>query len=213
MKKLKHPTRLQILQHRITKKKYFSKSIKDDDSLEKYYGSGTYWLDHLKVHGEEVDRLWVSDWYYDESITRFALRFSILNKIVESDEWANLILENGIDGGTREMAYYASMAAVKVNKGKKRPDHSTFMKELMAEKRKYKPRAHTPYGVFYGVSDAVRNTPAKDYNTVKSYLDGKVLTKQMIGSHLRFCKDNPLFTYEDIGKNTNNLGWYWMDKK
>ena len=32
-------------------------------------------------------------------IMLYALDFSVTNNIVESKEWANLILENGIDGG------------------------------------------------------------------------------------------------------------------
>ena len=44
------------------------------------------------------DSLWQSDWYHDTSITRFALKFSSVNRIVESDLWANQIPENGIDG-------------------------------------------------------------------------------------------------------------------
>jgi hypothetical protein len=43
--------------------------------------------------------LWNSDWYYDTSISRFALKFSHINKIVESKRWANLKEENGLEGG------------------------------------------------------------------------------------------------------------------
>lgn len=209
MKALNKPTRLQILRHKVTGKKYFSKSTKSDERIESYYGSGTYWLDHISKHGKDIERLWLSDWYYDESITKFALRFSRLNKIVESDEWANLIPENGIDGATREMALHASKIAAEKARGKKRPEHSKFMKEANNKRRDDLRKCNTPYGEFRGINEVIERTPAKDYKTVESYLDGKILTKQMIGSHLRFSKDDPLFTYEDVGKNTNEIGWFW----
>jgi hypothetical protein len=58
-------------------------------------------LQHIKKHNAEQKHLWNSDWYYDTSISRFALKFSNINKIVESDNWANLIPENGLDGGSK----------------------------------------------------------------------------------------------------------------
>lgn len=53
---------------------------------------------HVRKHNATVIHLWNSDWYHDDSISRFALKFSRLNKIVSSDQWANLTEENGIDG-------------------------------------------------------------------------------------------------------------------
>ena len=58
----------------------------------------------MKKHGVEPIHLWNSDWYYDKSISRFALKFSRLNKIVESNVWANKMPENGIDGYNTEIA-------------------------------------------------------------------------------------------------------------
>ena len=92
------PTYLYIKQHSITKKKYFGKTTKSDP--EKYNGSGVYWLKHISKHGiENVKTIWISDLYYDTSIVEIALHFSIENNIVESSDWANLKLENGLDGG------------------------------------------------------------------------------------------------------------------
>lgn len=92
------PTYLYIKQHSITGLKYFGKTTKQDPI--KYLGSGTYWKNHIKKHGKQyVETLWVSDLYYDTSITEHALHFSIENDITDSKEWANLILENGLDGG------------------------------------------------------------------------------------------------------------------
>ena len=73
---------------------YFGKTTKPDPY--KYHGSGTYWTRHIKKHGKEhIITLWVSDLYFDTSITKYALHFSYENAIVESKDWANLIPENG----------------------------------------------------------------------------------------------------------------------
>lgn len=93
------PTRLYIKQHRTTGLKYFGKTI--NPNIEKYKGSGKRWTNHLRVHGrKDVVNLWVSDWFHDEKeIKEFALAFSEIFDIVNSDEWANLKEETGHEGG------------------------------------------------------------------------------------------------------------------
>jgi hypothetical protein len=93
-----NPTYLYIKQHSITGLKYFGKTTKNP---YKYNGSGKYWKSHINKYGKQfIDTIWVSDLYTDTSIINFALQFSIDNNIVESSDWANLILENGLDGGS-----------------------------------------------------------------------------------------------------------------
>ena len=91
------PTRLYIKQCPHCGLKYFGKTSLDN--IEDYHGSGTKWINHLNHHGVEPVHLWNSDWYSNTSISRFALKFSRLNKIVSSKQWANLKEENGLDGG------------------------------------------------------------------------------------------------------------------
>lgn len=94
---LKKPTRLYIKQSP-NGLKYFGKH--EGQNIETYPGSGRYWNRHLKKYKVKPNHLWNSDWYYyEEDITKFALRFSILNRIVESKGWANEKPENGLDGG------------------------------------------------------------------------------------------------------------------
>ena len=78
--------------------KYFGKTSRDPYT---YLGSGTIWKDRIKKYGKEnIKTLWVSEWFYDpQQIHDYALNFSEENRIVESDEWANLRPENGIAGG------------------------------------------------------------------------------------------------------------------
>jgi hypothetical protein len=95
--------------------KYFCKSVRKN--FEKYKGSGLYWTNHVRKSGKEnVKTLWVSDWFYcPHHIQEFALMFGEYNQIVESNQWANLMPEYGIGGGSK---YW---------KGKKRPEHSKRM--------------------------------------------------------------------------------------
>lgn len=95
---LSEPVRLYIKKCSHCGLKYFGKTKSKD--IESYPGSGTYWTSHLKKHAAKSIHVWNSDWYYDESIARFALKFSRINKIVQSDLWANLKEENGLEGGT-----------------------------------------------------------------------------------------------------------------
>jgi hypothetical protein len=91
------PTYLYIKQHSVTGLKYFGKTTQNP---YQYLGSGSYWKKHIKKHGKEfVKTIWVSDLYTDTSIVEIALHFSNENNIVESNDWANFILENGLDGG------------------------------------------------------------------------------------------------------------------
>ena len=121
---LKAPTYLYIKQHSITKLKYFGKTVKDP---YQYNGSGVYWQSHVKKHGVKfIETIWVSEPYLDTSISEIALHFSIENNIIGSDSWANLILENGLDGGITTNAF--KKGSIPWSKGKKMPEVSKSKK-------------------------------------------------------------------------------------
>lgn len=76
---------------------YFGKTTHNP---EKYKGSGTYWLRHLKVHGSKhVETIWYCLFLDKEPLIMTATQFSRQNNIVVSNVWANLIEETGLDGG------------------------------------------------------------------------------------------------------------------
>jgi hypothetical protein len=95
------PRRLYIKQHSVTGMRYFGQTVSED--IDKYKGSGTYWVRHIKKHGvEHVINEWISEWFYEpETISDFALEFSEQYDIVNSKEWANLIPEDGLGGWDR----------------------------------------------------------------------------------------------------------------
>jgi hypothetical protein len=88
---------LYVKEHAVTKMKYFGKCTSRHPS--KYLGSGKYWRRHINKHGKE-HVLTTQVWSFDsqEDASEFALGFSREHSIVESEEWANLIPENGLDG-------------------------------------------------------------------------------------------------------------------
>ncbi len=82
--------------HNDTGLQYFGRTIKED--LKKYKGSGKYWVSHLKKHSYNVQTMEIGRFKENDSyLIDFALGFSAANNIVLSDDWANLIPENGVN--------------------------------------------------------------------------------------------------------------------
>ena len=126
------PTYLYIKQHSITGLKYFGKTTGDPYT---YNGSGKRWKSHIKKHGKEhIKTIWVSELYSDTSITEFALKFSTDNDIVKSKEWANLIMENGLDGSPLGMTHTnETKAKISIAKnGKQGKPHTDETKAKMS---------------------------------------------------------------------------------
>lgn len=86
---------LYVKTHRNTGLMYFGKTVRDPF---KYTGSGKYWLKHLKAHGNNVHTDVLLSTENEEFCKEFAILFSKVHNVVHSDLWANLRLENGLDG-------------------------------------------------------------------------------------------------------------------
>lgn len=131
------PTWLYIKQHKITGKKYFGKTTKADPI--KYPGSGKYWIRHIEKHGkDQVETIWTQLFIDYQECTEYALRFSVENNIVESDEWANQMLEDGLTGNGSPGRKSSTLAinTVKAN-NKKRLENGTHIflnKDFQKEK-------------------------------------------------------------------------------
>ena len=139
------PTYLYIKQHNLTGLKYFGKTAKADPF--KYKGSGTYWLRHLKKHGNNVSTIWCQLFEDKSSLIEYALQFSKENNIVESTDWANLHQENGIDGAVpgRILPKSTKQKISNSLKGISTPGKMTdagrkSLSEFMKEEHKRKPR-------------------------------------------------------------------------
>ena len=97
------PTWLYIKQHNKTGLKYFGKTAQKDPYT--YMGSGSYWRRHLRKHGNDVSTIYAQLFEDRDELVTFALKFSVDNNIVESKEWANLIVENGLTGNGKPAIY------------------------------------------------------------------------------------------------------------
>lgn len=91
------PTYLYIKQHNITGLKYFGKTVKSN--VFHYKGSGKLWSRHLNKYGNNVTTVWHQLFENKEELVAYATKFSIDNDIVNSDDWANLKIEDGLWGG------------------------------------------------------------------------------------------------------------------
>ena len=126
------PTVLYILQHSVTKLKYFGKTTQD---IRKYKGSGVYWTDHIKKHGKKhVVTRYVSKPYTDsDTISKRALVFSIRHNIAESKDWGNIKPENGLDGGgTMKGKTHSAETKQKISDANKGKTRSAETKQKMA---------------------------------------------------------------------------------
>ena len=133
-------TYLYIKRHCSTGMMYFGKTSKKDPYA--YNGSGVIWKRHIKKHGGDIETLWVEQFDDDELLEEFAILFSEFYDIVNSTNWANLIVENGKDGWThgskrsRETCEKMSISA------KNRPLVSDETKRKLSEMAKGHNRKH-----------------------------------------------------------------------
>lgn len=87
---------LYVKTHEVTGLKYFGKTTRDDPIS--YRGSGKYWNRHLQKHGAMFTTEIIASFDDPKECEEYAIKFSIDNNIVESESWANLREENGLDG-------------------------------------------------------------------------------------------------------------------
>lgn len=128
------PTWLYIKTHTITGKKYFGKTSQKNPCT--YKGSGTYWRNHLKIHGNTIHTELIGPFYSIEDIQLYALMFLLTNNIVKSKEWANEKPENGLDGGNnhnptnkgKPLSISTKQRLSEVNMGKKMSVESSIKK-------------------------------------------------------------------------------------
>ena len=122
------PTYLYIKQHTKTGLKYFGKTTKDPI---KYHGSGKHWKRHIEKHGQHIKTLWYQLFQSENELIEYALKFSKDNNIVESDDWANLKEENGLDGGMEKGWWSEEQIEHNRKKAKERWANGVYDKEKL----------------------------------------------------------------------------------
>jgi hypothetical protein len=121
----------------VTGLKYFGKTTKNDP--HKYAGSGKYWKRHLKKHGSDYTTEIVAQFEDELLCEQFALQYSKEHNIVESDQWANLRDENGLDGAPKGHAghKFTEEQLKKLSESSKSRWQDSDFKKMMSEKRKW----------------------------------------------------------------------------
>lgn len=100
---------LYVKKHNVTGLKYLGVTKKDP---YKYSGSGIYWNRHLKKHGYNVSTEILLETYDKKELSEIAECYSLLWNIVESEEWANEVLELG-QGGYNFKAHQTTLKKIK----------------------------------------------------------------------------------------------------
>jgi hypothetical protein len=196
------PTWLMIKHHNKTGLKYFCKTVNKDPFS--YKGSGVRWSNHLKKHGRDISTEWCQLFTDKDVLIETALKFSFDNNIVESEEWANLVPEDGITGwppGTkhrassiekcRKNANGFKKGCIPHNKGKKL-SHQHYSNQLLGMK---KFRENNPEQ-YQRTLDNLLPTPKREEKRIKA------VKKRMTGSG-NWNYDETLYSF--INKNTNEM--------
>ena len=222
-KSLSKPTRLYIKKCPHCDLKYFGKTT--TENIASYKGSGKHWVNHLKKYKVKPVHLWNSDWYYDYSIKRFALKFSRLNKIVQSKKWANLKEEDGLYGGwdhahnkeTQEKALKNAKETIKLKYGVENVSQIPHVKESAKGKE---PWNKGKTGIFS--EDTLEKMSYSAQNRSQSHIDnisiGMQRYYQNIGNGYIFIDNNKQETFFCIKTwcNKNNLDYrkvyHFIDK-
>jgi len=90
--------KLMIKTHNKTGLNYLCYTKSDGPAYEKYKGSGTLWRRHLKKYGDDITTKLIYETGDYNEFKKVAIEKSYELNIVESNEWANLKIEEG-DGG------------------------------------------------------------------------------------------------------------------
>lgn len=127
------PTYLYIKRHKDTGLMYFGKTYAKNDPYV-YKGSGVYWKEHLRAHGDNIETIWADIFHSAEDILEFALFFSEEMDIVKSKQWANLKFESGLDGDVCVSRPHTESAKAEISRTLK--DKSDEEWRSIIEKRK-----------------------------------------------------------------------------
>lgn len=118
---------LYLKTHNVTGLKYLGKTIKNP---YEYKGSGVYWKNHLKKYGNDVTTQILFQSENFDDIVNEGIRLSIDYNIIDSSEFANLMIECGT-GGVNNGSF--KKGCLCINKGKKIPVLSEIKKKYWEE--------------------------------------------------------------------------------
>jgi len=205
------PTYLMIKQHKLTGLKYLCKT--NCKNPLKYNGSGDYWLSHLKKHGGEyVDTIWYELFNDINILVATAINLSEKYSIVKSKEWANLKLENGLDGGTTS-EQQKKIQRKRVNDGTHHClGDGEFQRKI--QQKRLKDGTHNWIGGEFQRELAQKRLKDGTHNFLNDNHPSKIKIKD--GTHFFLGDTNPVYKQIENGKNAfvnNNPGLHGTFQK
>jgi len=96
-----------IKTHNKTGLKYLCQTKKKNPY--RYLGSGTRWINHLNVHGNDISTEIVGKFKSKKLLAEIGIKLSKKYNVVKSRKWANLRVEEGDGGDTSKFIDYKSM--------------------------------------------------------------------------------------------------------
>lgn len=111
------PTALYVKTHNVTGFKYFGKTTRLD-CIHSYKGSGIHWRRHLKKHGDSYTTELLGIWQDKDRLVKYAKDFCQKHNVVNSQEWANMVLEEGLQGAASGETNISKRADVRAKMSK-----------------------------------------------------------------------------------------------
>jgi len=144
-------TALYVKTHNVTGFKYFGKTTRLQ-KIHSYKGSGIHWVRHLKKHGSDYTTELLGIWQNEERLIKFAHKFCEEHNVVESSNWANMVLEEGLQGASNGETNVAKRADVRE---KMRLNSAKNCKGLLGKNHpSFKGWYITPLGRFASLNEA-----------------------------------------------------------
>jgi len=124
---------LLVKEHAHTGLKYLCRHVASSFSdCEKYKGSGTYWKQHLKKHGNHVKTTCLFVTENEKEFRKVAKQYSLQFNVTESKGWANLCDEEGQGGNTVvDKKLHGEKTKVALHRPEVRERHLAHLKELV----------------------------------------------------------------------------------
>lgn len=174
------PTALYIKTHNKTGFKYFGKTTRLG-CIHTYKGSGIHWRRHLKAHGNDYTTELLGIWQDKDRLRKFATNFCIKNNIVKSDLWANLIVEEGLQGASNGETNVAKRQDVRLKMSKNSAKNMQGIKGI--DHPSFKGWYVTPLGKF----DSLKNAAKAHQLTIQTIYSAIYGYKYKYRGQEKFC--------------------------
>lgn len=210
---------LYLKTHNVTGLKYLGKTTQDPF---KYNGSGKYWKLHLKEHGINLTTKILYQTNDNEEFKKVATYYSHKYNIVESNKFANLIIEEGQGGDTWSGKHHSEESKLKISKSKrgiktgvlphhKLPKSKSFKKRVSESMKKHVSKNGNNATGKRWWNDGLTNVFKKECPGDR-YVLGRILSNK--NHPLKKAIQTPYGEYESLKSAANalNITTYYIKK-